>query len=113
MKIKAYESEEGLVASLDGEIDHHAAREARDALDALIAEARPKVFCLDLAGVAFMDSSGLGLVLGRYRRVSLLGGKMMLRDPSERTEKLLKLAGVDKMMRIERTEQNENGRRKA
>ena len=101
MKIKAYEEENGLVVSLDGEIDHHAAKEVREAIDRMIVDARPKVLCLELGGIDFMDSSGLGLVLGRYKRMTQSGGRMLLRNPSARTEKLLRMAGVDKLVKIE------------
>ena len=106
MTIKAFESEDGLVVALDGEIDHHAAKEVRESLDRMITQMRPKVLCLELSGINFMDSSGLGLVLGRYRRISESGGRMLLRNPSARTEKLLRMAGVDKLMRIEKKEEN-------
>lgn len=88
-----------MIVYLSGEIDHHSAREIREGVDRLIITHRPKTFILDLAGVDFMDSSGLGLVLGRYRKVKELGSDMFLANASERTVKILKMAGVDKIIK--------------
>ena len=88
-----------MVVFLSGEIDHHSAKDIRDGIDRLIAEERPKTLVLDLSGIDFMDSSGLGLVLGRYRRIKELGAEMYLCNTSERVQKILNLAGVDKLIK--------------
>ena len=88
-----------MIIYISGEIDHHSSREIREGVDRLIITHRPKVFILDLAGVDFMDSSGLGLVLGRYRRVKELEGDMYIANADERTMKILKMAGVDKIIK--------------
>lgn len=104
MKMKAYSSEKGLLVQLDGEIDHHGATEVREGLDHMIGELRPKTLVLDLKDIDFMDSSGLGLVLGRYRRLQELGSGMLIQDPSARVEKILMMAGVDRLIKIIHTE---------
>ena len=99
--------EDSVLACLSGEIDHHSAAEIRENLDNMIAETRPKSLVLELSDIDFMDSSGLGLVLGRYRRLQEIGAKMFIKNPSVRIEKILAMAGVDKLIRIIRTsEQN-------
>ena len=96
-----------LEVAINGEIDHHSAAEIRENLDNMIAETRPKSLVLELSDIDFMDSSGLGLVLGRYRRLQEIGAKMFIKNPSVRIEKILAMAGVDKLIRIIRTsEQN-------
>ena len=67
-----------LTVALRGELDHHAAEQTRNTIDLLINELRPTELVLDLSGVTFMDSSGLGVVLGRYRLLSTRGGKMYI-----------------------------------
>ncbi len=112
MKMKAYSSEKGLLVKLDGEIDHHGAAEVREGLDHMIGELRPKTLVLDLKDIDFMDSSGLGLVLGRYRRLQELGSGMLIQDPSARVEKILAMAGVDRLIKIVHTDtarSQENG----
>lgn len=103
MQMKAYSSEGSLVVKLDGEIDHHSAAEVREGLDRMIAENKPHTMILELAGIDFMDSSGLGLVLGRYRRLCEIGSKMLIKNPSAGTERILAMAGVDKLIKIIKT----------
>lgn len=101
--MKAYSAQDKLIVSLDGEIDHHSAAEIREGLDKMIAVSRPKVMVLELSGIDFMDSSGLGLVLGRYRRLNEMGSQMVIKNPGARTEKILAMAGVDKLIKIIRS----------
>ena len=99
----AYKFEKGrLSVSLAGEIDHHGARRARADIDALIASHNPAELCLDLSKVEFMDSSGLGLVLGRYKKQTDLGGSMRIINPTRRVARILSLAGVDKIIKVEK-----------
>lgn len=88
-----------MIIYLSGEIDHHSAREIRDGIDRLIISHRPKTFILDLEGIDFMDSSGLGLVLGRFKKIKETGGDMYIANADNRTMKILKMAGVDKLIK--------------
>lgn len=85
-----------LTAAIAGEIDHHTARPLRDAIDGELIRRRPKVLVLALKDVSFMDSSGLGLMLGRFTRMQSLGGQMKISDPTPEVMKILHLAGFDK-----------------
>ncbi len=100
MQMKAYSNDGNLVVKLDGEIDHHSASGIREGIDKMIAQSRPKTLVLELSDIDFMDSSGLGLVLGRYRKLSEIGSQMFIKNPSPRTEKILCMAGVDKLVKI-------------
>ena len=111
MQMKAYSSEGNLVVKLEGEIDHHSVADIRDELDRMIYENKPQTMILELSGIDFMDSSGLGLVLGRYRRLSERGARMFIKNPGTRTERILAMAGVDKLIKIIKT-QNEEGENK-
>ena len=99
-----YESDfcEGVLEfRLLGEIDHHSAVNIRTAMDAEICELRPKKVIIELCGIDFMDSSGLGLIMGRYALVQKMGGILSLRSPNERILKILELAGVMRIIGIE------------
>ena len=91
-----------LVLTVLGEIDHHTAKGLREAIDAELFYHRPKTLKLVLSEVAFMDSSGLGLILGRYTRMRELGGTMILVEPTRQIEKILSLAAMDKTIAIEK-----------
>ncbi|MBQ7171390.1 MAG: STAS domain-containing protein [Clostridia bacterium] len=86
-----------LTISPRGEIDHHSARSLRDRIDNEMYLNRPAILILDLSGVDFMDSSGLGLLLGRYQRASEIGCDLKLAGCSARTKKILELSGADKL----------------
>ena len=91
-----------LYVSLIGEINHHSAVFVRQEIDEKIQELRPQNLVLDLAGVPFMDSSGLGLIMGRYQRMQELGGTLTVANPSAEHKKLFKLAGLrlNKLVKI-------------
>ena len=93
-----------LTVTLYGELDHHGAVSLRSELDRLIERERPRLFALCLSEVSFCDSSGLGLVMGRLKKCASVGASMVIREPSVAVEKILLLAGMDKLIKIERTE---------
>ena len=93
-----------LRVTMEGEIDHHSAVATRGEIDRLIYEYRPRRFELVLSRIGFMDSSGLGLVMGRYTLVRDLGGEMVVLDPSPAILRIFKLAGMDRLIRIEYTD---------
>ena len=90
-----------LVVRINGEIDHHSAVEMRTGIDGEIFERRPEKLILDLSGVEFMDSSGLGLILGRYATVQKVKGELVVLNPNDRVIKILKLAGAERIIKVE------------
>ena len=89
-----------LRVSLCGEIDHHGAIGLREDLDELILRQRPRRLVLDLNRIEFMDSAGLGLLMGRYRLMRELGGIMAIENPNRRVMKILTLAGMERFFEI-------------
>ncbi len=83
-----------LTAQLTGEIDHHTAREMRERIDAAVVRGQVTTLRLDFGGVTFMDSSGIGLIMGRYRLMQGLGGKVEVIRASRRMKKLMEMAGL-------------------
>ncbi len=97
-----------LEITLCGEIDHHRAVSIRTGIDEEIWEKRPSKTVLDLSGIEFMDSSGLGLIMGRYSLMQKLGGSLTLRNPNERIVKIFDLAGLGRMILIEPADEAQN-----
>lgn len=92
-----------ITAFVYDDIDHHRARSLREAMDERIYNDRPSRFMLDMSGVTFMDSSGLGLILGRFTLCRELGIEFCLLDPSSEVEKILDLAGTSRLIQIVRS----------
>ncbi len=84
----------GLVVRLTGELDHSAAEGLRRELDRLIAETGAKQLLLDLSGLTFMDSSGIGLIIGRYKKMARRGGSVAVIAANQRIDKLFDMAGL-------------------
>ncbi len=87
---------------LRGELDHHSVKEIRETIDKKLIDYRPQRVVIDLSEVSFTDSAGLGLILGRYTRISGYGGELKLVGVSESFMKILRLAGTDKLISIEK-----------
>ncbi len=90
-----------LTASLSGELDHHGAVAVRTLIDEEITRCEPRRAVLDLSALDFMDSSGLGLVMGRYALMQRLGGELCVSQANERIMKIFRLAGLDRKIKIE------------
>ena len=83
-----------LVAHLIGEIDHHTAVDIRDKIDNALSFIKPHHLILDFKNVTFMDSSGIGLVMGRYRLLMNFHASLEIRNVTKQTKKLMELAGL-------------------
>ena len=99
-EIRLQEEEHKLRAILPGEIDHHAAHFVREKIDKKLFELHPDVLVLDFSEVKFMDSSGIGLILGRAEIAREMGGTVQIEGLSRRLERLILLSGVEKMKNI-------------
>jgi stage II sporulation protein AA (anti-sigma F factor antagonist) len=83
-----------LTVYLNGEIDHNRAADIRASIDSRINSTRPKRLELDFSKVSFMDSSGIGLIMGRYRAVGLVGGDLRIKNIPENLSRIIELSGV-------------------
>ena len=99
---------DALVIRLSGEMDHHSAAGARSEIDEKLLAERPARVFLDLSAIDFMDSSGLGLIMGRFALVRRYGGKLAVLDPSDAVQKILSLAGMDRMIPVRQSAKSKN-----
>ena len=96
-----YQVEENcLTIFLPGELDHHNAEEIRKGADKLIEENHIKCVIFDFQETNFMDSSGIGVIMGRYKMVYLLGGEVWAVHANERMKKILTMSGVTKLIQM-------------
>ena len=82
-----------LTVALSGELDHHNAASVREELDRLIAGGIT-VLTLDMSGVTFMDSSGIGLMIGRYKAMARRGGSVAVKPGGRQADRLMELSGL-------------------
>lgn len=95
-----------LTAFLSGEIDHHSAKTIREEIDLAVGEQIPKELWLDFRDVSFMDSSGIGLVMGRVRLMELHGGQVVVSNPSAHISKVMRLSGIDRLAKLQTAPQS-------
>lgn len=102
MSVKIEFDGETLYCRLSGEIDHHTSLPIRLETDDNIERCRPKNTVMDFSDVSFMDSSGIGLVMGRYKILSEFGGELEVTGLSSNSYKVMRLAGLDRIATIKK-----------
>ena len=88
-----------LVVEIMGELDHHHANQIKFELDELLYDPSVKELVLDLNNLKFMDSSGIGVIIGRYKTVKSRNGNVYVTNVNETVSKLLDLAGLYKIIK--------------
>jgi len=91
---------ESLKIELNEEIDMNTCKTLRNIMDGYIMKYSPKECVLDLREVNFMDSSGLGLIMGRYNLIKMLNSKMTIVNPGESIKKILSMTELTKDIKI-------------
>ena len=97
VKIEIAPEADTVTALLTGEIDHHGAGKVRDTIDDSLRRTCPRMLVLDFGGVEFMDSSGIGIVLGRYRRMEQLWGDLERRNQPHKIRRVMQVAGISSL----------------
>lgn len=98
MQISFDSIESNLIVNFIGELDHHTAEEIRNEIDKKYFEKGYKNIILNLNNLKFMDSSGIGLIMGRYKIVSQNGGRLSVTNVTPKVEKILKMSGIMKIV---------------
>jgi stage II sporulation protein AA (anti-sigma F factor antagonist) len=93
------------IARLDGELDHHAAEKVRIAVDEQLSGESIPQLVFQFAGLSFMDSSGIGVVIGRYKHVHARGGQVVLCAVSPAVARIMEMSGIYKIIQSYDTEQ--------
>ncbi len=104
LEINSRVVDEILIVRLMGELDHHGVEQIRNDIESKLEEIDYRALILCFADIQFMDSSGLGLILGRYRSVSSRGGKMALCEVTSPLQKLFDMSGLLKILPVYETE---------
>ena len=97
-------ADELLTARIIGDIDHHSAKEMRETIDDAVLKGQVRELEIDFRDVTFMDSSGIGLVMGRYKLMQELGGTLHLVNVASHLKKVMVLAGLARLAVLDRAE---------
>ncbi len=101
MQITSFLQDKQLTIALTGEIDHHGAKATLRMIEEKIQQYLPTLCILDFRGVSFMDSSGIAIVIHTLRRMTELGGHLRLTKVPPQAEKVLRAAGIDRIVQLE------------
>lgn len=87
-------TDEILIVSLEGELDHHTSTAVREEIDKTIEVFRSQHLVLDFSKISFMDSSGIGVIMGRYNKIFKSGGTLMITGCDDYIHRILDMAGI-------------------
>ena len=87
-----------IIEFLTSELDHHITNEVRDEIDIILDSKSIKNIIFDFKNIRFMDSSGIGVIIGRYKKISSEGGKVV--NVNDRVKKIFNLSGMNKIINI-------------
>ena len=100
MKVNHYIEDKILEFEITEEIDHHNSEKIRNRIDYEIQRFMPKKVILDMKQVKFMDSAGIGLIIGRYKVANSYGGELEVHNVSDKLKRILDMSGIHKIIRI-------------
>ena len=100
MQVRIDKHAETLTAYLSGDIDHHTAKGIREEIDNEIDASKPSLLILDFGEVTFMDSSGIGLVMGRFRKMQSVEGEIQIINTPLYIAKVMRISGIEKLAKI-------------
>ena len=96
MTVTIQQTDDCMTAVLEGELDHHCAGSIRKEIDAAVRDQEPVLLYL----VTFMDSSGIGLIMGRHQLMQSLGGQVLILDPPQHIRRVLRISGIERIAKV-------------
>ena len=101
MKISYQKADKQLFVEITEEIDHHVAEKIRRKVDDEITRYMPRKTIFDFSRVTFMDSAGIGMLIGRYKMMKLIGGSLEIVNISSTVRRILEMSGINKIIPLE------------
>ena len=100
MNVNYEEKDKLLILEITEEIDHHTSEKIRRKADYEITRYMPRKVIFDFGNVGFMDSAGIGMILGRYKMMKMLGGNIEMKNVSPMLKKIFEMSGLTKICPI-------------
>ena len=98
MKISYQKEDKQLLVEITEEIDHHVAEKLRRKVDDEITRYMPRKTIFDFSRVSFMYSAGIGMIIGRYKMMKLIGGSLEIINISQTVRRILEMSGINKII---------------
>lgn len=98
MELKFKRKNKTLIILITGEIDHHTSQELRRQTESALEQIGGKNIIFGFEEVSFMDSSGIGVMIGRYKQIQSLGGRIAIACPNEKIEEIIQLSGLSRLL---------------
>ena len=89
-----------LTAFLEGELDHHEAKNTIRLIEDVLDEYMPRECVLDLSGLNFMDSSGIAVIVRVSRRMKTLGGRFWIENPAKQPQRVIDASGIERLVPV-------------
>ncbi|MDD6572901.1 MAG: anti-sigma factor antagonist [Thermoflexaceae bacterium] len=90
-----------MIIRVGEELDHHITKELRENIDTMIDKGIVKNIAFDFSTTGFMDSAGIGLIMGRYKKIEPLGGSISIVGTNPAIERIIRISGIHKIIRME------------
>lgn len=100
MEIRNIGEKRTIIIKVTGELDHHMAAKIKDEADKKMRSTNAVNVIFDLSEMTFMDSAGLGVMMGRYKKARTLGGKTAVYGTNAQTLRIIKMSGMDRVIKI-------------
>ena len=104
MEFEYLKKDKLLVVKILEEIDHHTTEKMRRKIDDEITRYMPREVIFDFDKVTFMDSAGIGMIIGRYKLIKMLGGNLEIKNVKKSIKKVLEMSGISKIIKLEEGE---------
>ena len=104
MEVKYYSQQKLLLFKITEEIDECKVKDIRRRADYEIERFMPKKVIFDFDRVSFMDSAGIGMIIGRYKIIKMLGGELEIKNVSRSIRKVFEMSGITKIIKLEEGE---------
>lgn len=94
--------DKNLIVKIDGDIDHHVSSNIKEKIEREFKILNCRNIIFDLANVNFMDSSGIGMIIGRYKALEKTGGKVYILNVNPHLESIIEISGLRKIINFAR-----------
>lgn len=100
MEVRLIGEKKALLVKVTGELDHHIAEKIRQEVDEKLRSTNAENVIFDFSGLDFMDSSGIGVIMGRYKKVRTLGGRVIAVGVNAGILRIMEMSGMDKIIKL-------------